>query len=88
MLNEALVPWVNSIQQEPGKDIWLVGGGALVQEFLKAELVDEIGLTIHPRLLGTGIALFPTPYPEMELDLMSCQQYSTGLVQLFYTIKR
>jgi dihydrofolate reductase len=59
-----------------------------VRQFLQAGLVDEIGLTIHPRLLGAGIDLLPEPYPEMELELLRCQEYSTGLVQLFYRVAR
>lgn len=79
--------WLTSIRTNPGKDIWLVGGGELVREFLKNRLVDEIGLTIHPRLLGDGIALFRKPYPETELELIQCEQYSSGLVQVFYRVK-
>lgn len=80
--------WLGSIRESPGKDIWLVGGGELVREFLKDRLVDEIGLTIHARLLGDGVALFPKPYPETELELMHCEQYASGLVQVFYKVKR
>jgi dihydrofolate reductase len=80
--------WTRAILSKPGKDIWLVGGGNLVRQFLQGGLVDEIGLTIHPRLLGAGIDLFPKPYPDMELELLRCQEYSTGLVQLFYRVTR
>jgi hypothetical protein len=43
---------------------------------------------IHPRLPGAGIDLFPKSYPEMKLELLLCQEYSSGLVQLFYEVKR
>jgi dihydrofolate reductase len=79
--------WAGDIKSRPGNDIWLVGGGNLVRQFLAAGLVDEIGVTIHPRLLGEGVALFPAPYPEVELELLRCEQYSTGLVQVFYGVK-
>ena len=45
--------WAERVRSEAGKDIWLVGGGELVRQFLQVQLVDEIGLTIHPRLLGS-----------------------------------
>jgi len=83
-----IAEWLTALRQTPGKDIWLVGGGEMVREFLQARLVDEIRLTIHPRLLGDGIALFPKPYPETELELTYCEQYSSGLVQVFYKVKR
>ena len=78
--------WAERVRSEAGKDIWLVGGGELVRQFLQVHLVDEIGLTIHPRLLGSGIPLFPQPYPETELELVRCEKYSTGLVQVFYRV--
>ena len=70
--------WVMEMRSRPGKDIWLMGGGNLVRQFLVSKVVDEIVLTIHPRLLGMGIPLFPTPYPEIELELLRCEQYSLG----------
>ena len=79
--------WTAKVRARRGKDIWLVGGGDLVRQFLERRLVNEIGLAIHPRLLGDGIPLFPPPYPETELELLQCKRYSTGLVQLFYAVK-
>ena len=86
-VNEPLEPWVANLRKQPGKDIWLVGGGDLVQQFLSASLVDELGLTVHPRLLGSGVPLFPGPYPEMELVLDRHKKYETGLLQVFYSVK-
>ena len=79
--------WAERVRGESGKDIWLVGGGDLVRHFLEKRLVNEIGLAIHPRLLGDGIPLFPPPFPETELELLRFKQYPTGLVQVFYGVK-
>ncbi|RXH58817.1 dihydrofolate reductase family protein [Granulicella sibirica] len=81
------VEWLAELRSRPGKDIWLVGGGELLREFLQHHLLDEIVLTIHPRLLGSGVPLFPEPYPETELELDHCDHFSTGLVQVFYRVK-
>src|SRR6185312_16895616 len=86
-VSEDVETWTNRLREKPGKNIWLVGGGDLVRKFLQKHLVDEIVLTIHPRLLGSGISLFPQPYPETELELAHCHQYSMGLVQVFYRVK-
>jgi len=64
-----------------------VGGGEIVREFLQKRLVNEIGISIHPRLLGDGIPLYAQPYPETELELLRSKQYPSGLVQVFYRVK-
>ena len=79
--------WVKSIRAAPGKDIWLVGGGEMVREFLQRRLINEIGITIHPRLLGDGIPLYAQPYPETELELLRSKEYPSGLLQVYYRVK-
>jgi dihydrofolate reductase len=87
VVSEPPETWVKSIRATPGKDIWLVGGGEMVREFLQKRLVNQIGISIHPRLLGDGIPLYAQPYPETELELIRSKQYPSGLVQLFYRLK-
>ena len=50
--------FINKIKQQPGKDIWLIGGGKLAREFFKENLIDEIQLAIAPIVLGKGISLY------------------------------
>ncbi|HEX6515087.1 MAG TPA: dihydrofolate reductase family protein [Nocardioidaceae bacterium] len=42
-----------------GKNVWLVGGGDLVGQFLDHDLLDEIWLSIAPVTLGRGAPLLP-----------------------------
>lgn len=66
------------------KNIWLVGGAILAQEFLKLGLVDEIRLTIAPVLLGNGLRLFPDSAAESRWRLKNTVAYKTGFVELSY----
>jgi dihydrofolate reductase len=79
--------WLKSIRETPGKHIWLIGGGEMVREFLQKKLVNEIGISIHPRLLGDGIPLYAQPYPETELELVRSKAHPNGLLQVFYRVK-
>ncbi len=67
-----------------GKDIWLMGGGELAREFLRADLVDALYLGIVPTLLGEGIPLFPSGFPQRDFKLVENQSFSKGLIALKY----
>jgi dihydrofolate reductase len=71
------------LRSVPGRNIWLVGGARLAQGFMRAGAVDELVLTIVPRLLGDGIALFDG-VPERPLELIGSRTFPDGVVQLTY----
>ncbi len=75
---------IAEIRKTPGKNIWLMGGGELVREFLKEDLVDELYIGVVPTLLGEGIPLFPSGFPQREFTLIENKTYSRGLVGLRY----
>ena len=75
---------VREIRKRSGKNIWLMGGGELAREFLKADLVDELYLGMVPVLLGEGIPLFPEAFPQRNFALAENKTYSKGLVELKY----
>lgn len=77
-----------NIKQLPGKDIWLFGGAALTDAFMKAGLVDELWLSVHPILLGGGKRLFADSLDRTALRLLESKTYETGLVSLKYQIEK
>lgn len=40
------------------KNVWVMGGANVAQQYIKAGLLDEIQITIAPMLLGGGVRLF------------------------------
>ena len=69
------------------RNIWLVGGATLCQDFLRLGLVDEIRLSIAPILLGDGLPLFGTSGSERRWQLKDVVAYKTGFVELCYESK-
>ena len=49
--------FVEQLVDSSGKDIWLVGGSEIISILLKADLLHDIILSIHPKILGKGIPL-------------------------------
>src|SRR5919202_6865812 len=78
---------VAALREQPGKDIWLFGGGALFRSLLEVGLVDTVEIAIIPVLLGKGIPLLPPPARQTELQLTSHKVYKTGIVSLEYAVK-
>jgi dihydrofolate reductase len=79
--------FVKQLKNNPGKHIWLMGGGELNTSFLNAHLIDEIQLFFVPVLLGSGIPLFASGYTQTDLQLTHQQFYDSGLVELHYKLK-
>ena len=79
---------VGQIRKSPGKNIWLMGGGEVARDFLKADLVDELYLGVVPVLLGEGIPLFPPGFPQRDFELVENKTYSRGLISLKYRRRR
>ena len=79
---------VAEIRARDGKDLWLVGGGALVASFMEADLIDDVIVSIHPVLLGDGIPLAVKSTRRMPLALVAERRFPSGLVQLTYRADR
>ena len=50
---------VADLKRQPGRDIWLFGGGELFRTLLSAGLVDSVEVAVMPVLIGEGIPLLP-----------------------------
>jgi dihydrofolate reductase len=83
-LSQSPAAFVKKMRKKPGKHIWLMGGGELARDFLKADLVDELHLGVVPVLLGAGIPLFPAGFLQRDFSLIENKTYSRGLIALKY----
>ena len=77
-----VVAFVKQLKQQPGNDIWLIGGGQLNTLLLNAGLIDEIILTYIPVILGTGIPLFAPVAGEQMFKVLESKSFENGFVQL------
>jgi dihydrofolate reductase len=79
---------VTALRAEPGKDIWLFGGGLLFRSLLDVGLVDTVEVAVIPVLLGGGVPLFPPPPRTAKLSLAGHKVYpKTGIILLEYAVK-
>ena len=71
-------------QQAREHQLALLGSGVLLRALLAADLVDELQLSIHPLVLGTGTRLFPEHGPHHGLELADSVTTTTGVVMTTY----
>lgn len=78
---------VAELRQMPGRDIALFGGGELFRSLLAERLVDGVGVSVIPVLLGGGVPFLPAPAERAVLKLREQRVYQkTGIVGLEYDI--
>jgi dihydrofolate reductase len=86
-VSEAIGPFVSRLREQPGKDIWLMGGGELIASFLDEHAIDEFVISVVPVFIGDGIPLIARRRRHVPLDLHSVERFEDGLVQLRYRVQ-
>src|SRR6266567_625531 len=81
-------PFVSRLRAQPGKNIWLMGGGDLIASFLDAQAIDEFVVSVVPVFIGDGIPLIARRHRQVPLDLHSSDRFEDGVVQLHYRVQK
>ncbi|WP_341251723.1 dihydrofolate reductase family protein [Euzebya pacifica] len=71
------------VEAADGKDVWVVGGGALAADFAAAGLLDDIVVSIAPVTLGSGRPLLPRPF---DLELLELDRNRAFVVARFRVV--
>ena len=75
------------LKAQPGKDIWLFGGGELFRSLAALGLVDRVEVALVPIMLGGGVPLFPASTSRVPLKLDKQRTYEkSGIVLLEYQV--
>lgn len=84
LIRENVAEEIAGLKELPGKDITIIGSGALVRSLLRDGLLDELRLMVHPIVLGSGKRLFEDGGEGKALELVGSKTFSTGVVSLDY----
>jgi dihydrofolate reductase len=87
------VKWVSGEPEEIVKELEkmgyesaILGGGAYVNGlFLKKKLIDEIYVTIEPKIFGEGLSLFSGDF-DINLELAGTEKISDNSIVLKYKV--
>lgn len=86
LVGEDAAGFVRALKAAPGGGIILMGGGELASALIEAGLVDEIGLNVHPLLLGAGIPFFRPMARRVALEPVEARPIAKGCVFLRYRL--
>ncbi len=85
--NEPVKTFAQRLRAQPGKDIWMMGGGEIIASFLDDGEIDEFRISIIPILIGEGIPLVQPQQRSIRLKLLSSKAFPDGVVNLHYGVK-
>ena len=86
LVNGDPAAFVRQLKQEEGGDIIVMGGGELASQLVEGGAVDEIGLNVHPLLLGGGIPFFRPMIRRVALALVETRPIAKDCVFLRYRL--
>jgi dihydrofolate reductase len=86
-VNGPIGPFVRRLCEQPGKNIWLMGGGELIASFLDDHAIDEFVISVVPVFIGDGIPLIARRHRHVPLSLHSVERFEDGVVQLHYRVQ-
>jgi dihydrofolate reductase len=76
---------IRRLKQQPGKDMYAVGGATLVSSLMNQGMIDEVQLLVNPIILGGGKALFKDVKDRQALKLVRAKSFKSGKVSLVYS---
>jgi dihydrofolate reductase len=86
LVRENAGEFVRELKSRPGKGICVMGGGILARSLFEAGVIDEVGLNVHPILLGAGIPLFLDAGRRITLELLESRTIDGGCVLSSYRV--
>ena len=75
---------LQKMKQHAKKDIWIVGGGVLIANFLNKGVIVSMLISLIPVVLGNGRPLFKDGQ-ETVFKLSETESFESGVVNLTYT---
>lgn len=75
---------IDRLKREPGGVILAHGGAIFIDSLIRAGLVDEYRLVIHPVVIGHGKSRFSALDEPLRLDLIEARTFPVGTAIYVY----
>lgn len=88
IISDNIADRINEIKQQGDKEILLFGSPTATHALIQQNLIDGYWLFVNPIVLGQGIPLFVDIKEKIKLNLVSTQQFTSGVTELNYIVER
>jgi dihydrofolate reductase len=85
-VTQSIASFAQRIRKQPGRNVWMMGGGEIIGSFLDEGAIDEFVITVVPAFIGDGIPLIAPRHRDVPLGLRSVRSFPDGGVQLHYEV--
>ena len=82
VLKENMTEEVSKRKQSSGKDLTILGSGSIINQCTDAGLIDEYQIMIDPFALGSGTPIFRGIKKKLDLKLVECKTFKSGIILL------
>lgn len=77
---------ISRIKDSVQGDIIVYGSLTLIETLNRLEMIDQVHLIVHPVMLGHGRPILSSDQRMENLELISCQSFSSGAVLMRYAV--
>lgn len=90
IIRENVAEEVTKLKEQPGQDILIYGVGRLAYTLLKAGVLDEMRIWVHPVLVGSAStdSMLTREGPKTTVELAGTRTLDSGVVILTYKPKQ
>lgn len=86
-ISENVIESILKLKKTSGKNIWCIGGGALISSMLNHKLIDEFIIFIMPAILGNGIPLVGSMHDILNLKKSDVFVHKSGVIEARYRVE-
>lgn len=77
---------ISNLERRGYPTVFVIGGSQINSLFLMFGLVNELWVTLSPKIFGQGIGLVEGVVPQMDLELLEERRLSEGHIFLKYRV--
>jgi dihydrofolate reductase len=81
-------PETRALKEAEGGDILVLNSASIIQELLRADLLDELRLNVLPAIVGGGLRLLDEGLPRSDWELVGALTLQSGGVAMHHRRRR